>query len=54
MVLGKLIVPGRLTNFDNSRARAYFACRRCGLGLFWTFCFISSIFSLPSLKNGPI
>ena len=25
MVLGKLSVPGRLTNFDKSRARAYSA-----------------------------
>ena len=37
MVLGKLSVPGRPTNLDNSRARAYFACSRCGLGLFGHF-----------------
>ena len=32
MVLGKLPVPGRPTNLDYSRARAYCACSRCGLG----------------------
>ena len=37
MVLGKLSVPGRPTNLDNSRARAYCACSRCGLGLFGHF-----------------
>ena len=40
MVLGKLSVPGRPTNFNNSRARAYCACSRFG-----TFS-LSSIFSL--------
>ena len=30
MVLGKLPVPGRPTISDNSRARAYYACSRCG------------------------
>ena len=34
MVLGKLPVPGRPTNLDYSRARAYCACSRCGWGLF--------------------
>ena len=34
MVLGKLPVPGRPTNLDESRARAYGACRGCGWGLF--------------------
>ena len=29
MVLGKLSVPGRPTNFNNSRARAYCAYSRC-------------------------
>ena len=33
-VLGKLPVPGRPTNLDYSRARAYCACSRCGWGLF--------------------
>ena len=37
MVLGKLSVPRRPTNFDNSRARAYCACSRCGWGLFGHF-----------------
>ena len=32
MVLGKLPVPGRLTNFDHSRARAHCACSRCVWG----------------------
>ena len=32
MVLGKLSVPGRPTNLDNSRARTYYACSRCGRG----------------------
>ena len=43
MVLGKLPVPGRPTNLDESRARAYGACR--GWGVVWTFLF-SSILSL--------
>ena len=37
MVLGKLPVPGRRTNLDESRARAYCACSRCGWGYMWTF-----------------
>ena len=45
MVPGKLSVPGRPTNLDNSRAGAYCACIRCGSGLFGHF-FLSSIFSL--------
>ena len=32
-VLGKLPVSGRPTSLDDSRARAYFACSRCGWGL---------------------
>ena len=55
MVLGKLPVPGRPTNLDCSRARAYCACSRCGLGLFGHFFFRLSIlfcFSL-SLGDGP-
>ena len=43
MVLVELPVPGRPTNLDNSRARAYCACSR--VGVVWTF-FLSSIFSL--------
>ena len=45
MVLGKLLVPGRPTNLDESRARAYCACSRRGWGLFVLF-FLSSIISL--------
>ena len=29
-VPGKLPVPGRPTNLDNGRARAYCTCSRCG------------------------
>ena len=49
-MLGKLLVPGRPTNLDYGRARAFCACRRCGWGLFGHF-FLSSIISLlsPSL-----
>ena len=36
-VLGKLLVPGRPTNLDNSRARTYCACSRWGWGLFGHF-----------------
>ena len=56
MVLGKLPVPRRPTNLDDSRARAYCACSRYGLGFFGHFyshlSFLSS-FSL-SLGDGPI
>ena len=56
MVLGKLPVPRRPSNLDESRARAYCACSRCGRGLFGHFfsrlSFLSSI-SL-SLGDGPI
>ena len=50
MVLGKLTVPGRPANLDYGRARAYYACSRCGWGLFGHF-FLSSIISFlsPSL-----
>ena len=37
MVLGKLSVPRRPTNLDNSRARAYCACSSCGWELFGHF-----------------
>ena len=47
MVLDKLPVPGRPTNLDNSRARGYCPCRRCGWGWFGHF-FFSSIISLLS------
>ena len=36
-MLSKLSVPGRPTRLDDSRARAYCACRRCGWGLFGHF-----------------
>ena len=50
MVLGKLPVPGRPTNLDDSRARAYCACSRCGWGLFGHFYSQLSFFLLsPSL-----
>ena len=56
MVLGKLPVPGRPTSLNESRARAYCSCSRCGLGLFGHFyshlSFLSS-FSL-SLGDDPI
>ena len=44
-MLAELPVPGRPTNLDYSRARAYSACGRCGWGVVWTF-FLSSITSL--------
>ena len=56
MVLGKLLVPGRPTNSDYSKTRAYCACSRRGWGLFGHFfsrlSFLTSI-SL-SLADGPI
>ena len=56
MVLDKLPVPGRPTNLDQSRARAYCAYRRCGWGLFGHFfSHLSCLFSFSlSLGNGPI
>ena len=48
MVLGKLLVPGRPTYLDNSRARAYCACSRCGWGCLDIFSFINLfLFFLP-------
>ena len=41
-MLGELSVPGRPTSLDDSRARAYCACSRCGWG-------VSDIFSLSYL-----
>ena len=47
MVLGKLSVPGRPTNLDYSRARAYCACSGCGWGGGVVLTFVlSSIISL--------
>ena len=56
MVLGKLTVPGRPTNLDNSRARAYCPCSGCGFGLFgYFFSRLSFLFSFSlSLRDGPI
>ena len=48
MVLGKLSVPGRPANLDDSRTRAYCAYSRCGLGLFGHF-FFSLLKLLPCL-----
>ena len=59
-MLGKLTVPGRPTSLDDSRARAYCACSRCGEGeggrLFGHFfSHLSSLFSFSlSLGDGPI
>ena len=49
-MLGKLSVPGRPTSLDDSRARAYCACSRCGWGVFGHFTLIYSFSSAsPSL-----
>ena len=55
MVLGKFSVPRRPTNLDNSRARAYCACSRCGGGVVRTFFSLVYLFSFlsPSLGDGP-
>ena len=55
-MLGKLPVPGRPTSLDDSRARAYCACSRCGLGLFGHFFSqLSFLFSFSlSLGDGLI
>ena len=56
MVLGKLPVPGRPTNLDYSRARAYCACSWCGKELFGHFFSrLSFLFSFSlSPGDGPI
>ena len=55
-MLGKLSVPGRPTSLDDSRARAYCSCSRCGWGLFGHFfSHLSFLFSFSlSLGDGPI
>ena len=45
MVLGKLPVPGRPTNLDYSRARAYCACSRWGWFGHFFFSRLSFLFS---------
>ena len=49
MVVGKLPVPRHPTYWDQSRARAYCACSKCGWGLFGHF-FLSSLISLLFLS----
>ena len=54
-MLGKLSVPGRPTTLDDSWARAYCACSRCGSGLFGHFFSrLSFLFFSLSLGDGPI
>ena len=54
MVLGKLPVPGRPTNLDCSRARAYCACSRCGWGFLDIFLLsFISFFFLPLSGRRP-
>ena len=53
-VLGKLSVPGRPANLDNSGARAYCACSRCGWGCLDIFLSsITSLFFLPLSGRRP-
>ena len=48
-MLGKLSVLGRPTSLDDSRARAYCACSRCGWGLFgYFFSRLSFLFSFSA------
>ena len=53
-VLGNLPVPGRSTYLDNSRARAYCACSRCGWGLFGHFFSRLSFLCSFSLGGGRV
>ena len=53
MVLDKLSVPGRPTILDNSRARAYCACSRCGWGLFGHIFRLSFLFSFSLSGRRP-
>ena len=48
MVLGKLPVPGRPTISEDSRARDYIACGRCGRGLFRHFSLVCRFFFLST------
>ena len=55
MVPGKLSEPRRPTNLDNSRARAYCACSRCGGGCLDIFKFVHLFSFLSSFfGDGPI
>ena len=52
MLLGKRPVPRRPANLDNSRARAYCACSRCGWGLFGHFkVFLSFLLSFSLFRR---
>ena len=51
-MLGKLSVPGRPTNLDYSRARAYCTCSRCGWGMFGHFLSHLSLLFFFSLSLG--
>ena len=54
-VLGKLSLPRRPTNLDNSRVKACCVCSRCGWGLFGHFFLSSTIYLFsPSLGDGLI
>ena len=44
-MLGKLPVPGRLTNLDESRTRVYCPCSGCGWGLFGNYYLVFHFFS---------
>ena len=56
MVLGMYSQPKRPTNLDNSRARVYCTCSRCGWGVVCTFFSLVYLFSFVSLSlgDGPI
>ena len=56
MVMGKLPVPGRLSNLDNSMAGAYCACGRGGWGLWGyldIFHFFSFVYHFSPLSGRP-
>ena len=53
MVLDKLPVPGRPAYLDKSRARAFCARSRCGLGLFGHFFSHLSFLFLPLSGRRP-
>ena len=54
MVLGKLPVPGRPTNLDYSRARAYCACSKCEWGCLDIFSLVYHFSFSLSLGDGPM